>query len=119
MEYPWHLYLLGSMYVIAGVMHFVFPKSYLRIMPRYLPYHKVLVLLSGLAEILLGIGLCFPYTKNISILGIILMLAVFLLVHINMLKGEKEAAGLPKWILVLRIPLQFLLMYWVYSYWGL
>lgn len=100
-------------------MHFVFPKSYLRIMPRYLPYHKVLVLLSGLAEILLGIGLCFPNTKNISILGIILMLAVFLLVHINMLKGEKEAAGLPKWILVLRIPLQFLLMYWVYSYWGL
>lgn len=88
-------------------------------MPRYLPYHKVLVLLSGLAEILLGIGLCFPSTKNISIVAIILMLTVFLLVHINMLKGEKEAAGLPKWILVLRIPMQFLLMYWVYSYWGL
>ncbi len=88
-------------------------------MPRYLPYHKILVLLSGLAEILLGLGLCYPHTKNISILGIILMLTVFLMVHFNMLKGEKEAAGLPKWILILRIPLQFLLMYWVYSYWEL
>lgn len=119
MDYPWHLYLLGSIYVIAGIMHFIVPKIYLRIMPRYLPNHKLLVTLSGLAEILLGIGLCFPETKNIAIMGIILMLTVFLLVHFNMLRGEKESAGIPKWILILRIPLQFVLMYWAYSYLGL
>ncbi len=85
-------------------------------MPRYLPNHKLLVYLSGLAEILLGLGLCLPATKNIAVIGIILMLAVFLLVHFYMLKGEKESAGIPKWILILRIPLQFALMYWAYSY---
>ncbi|GBF22060.1 hypothetical protein C21_04253 [Arenibacter sp. NBRC 103722] len=85
-------------------------------MPRYLPNHKLLVYLSGLAEIVLGLGLCLPATKNIAVIGIILMLAVFLLVHFYMLKGEKESAGIPKWILILRIPLQFALMYWAYLY---
>ncbi|SHG11896.1 Uncharacterized membrane protein [Arenibacter palladensis] len=116
MVYPWHLYLLASIYILAGIMHFIVPKVYLRIMPRYLPNHKLLVYLSGLAEILLGLGLCLPATKNIAVIGIILMLAVFLLVHFYMLKGEKESAGIPKWILILRIPLQFALMYWAYLY---
>jgi uncharacterized membrane protein len=116
MDYPWHLYLLGAIYVFAGIMHFIVPKVYLRIMPKYLPNHKQLVFLSGLAEVLLGLGLCFPPTKNIAVMGIILMLTVFLLVHFYMLKGAKESAGIPKWILILRIPLQFVLMYWAYSY---
>ena len=119
MDYPWHLYLLASIYVLAGTMHFIVPKVYLRIMPRYLPHHRLLVSLSGLAEIILGLGLCFPTTKNSAVLGIIVMLSVFLLVHFYMLKGQKESAGIPKWILILRIPLQFVLMYWAYSYIGL
>ena len=107
---------MAGMYVLAGTLHFIFPKAYLRIMPRYLPAPKSLVLWSGVAEIILGLALCFPPTKNWAIWGIILMLATFLMVHFYMLKGKKEAAGIPKWILVLRIPLQFGLMYWAYWY---
>lgn len=85
-------------------------------MPRYLPNHKALVTLSGIAEILLGIGLCNAFTKTWSIYGIITMLLVFLSVHFYMLSGEKASAGIPKWILILRVPLQFVLIYWAYSY---
>ncbi len=116
MNNPWHLYLMAGMYVLAGIMHFIKPKAYLRIMPRYLPNHKLLVSLSGVAEILMGVGLCFEATKAIAIYGIIAMLAVFLLVHFYMLTGEKASAGIPKWILLLRIPLQFGLMYWAWWY---
>ncbi|MCB0447908.1 MAG: DoxX family protein [Gelidibacter sp.] len=116
MNNPWHLYLMAAMYVFAGLMHFAKPNMYMRIMPRYLPNHKGLVYLSGIAEIALGIGLCFTATKTISIYGIIAMLAVFLLVHFYMLSGKKASAGIPRWILVLRIPLQFGLMYWAYYY---
>lgn len=116
MNLPWHLYLMAGMYVFAGLMHFIKPKAYMRIMPNYLPNHKALVYWSGVAEIFLGIGLCFTHTKDWAIYGIILMLIVFLLVHFYMLKGEKESAGIPKWILILRIPLQFGLMYWAYWY---
>lgn len=116
MNDPWHLYLMAVMYVIAGIIHFIKPKMYMRIMPRYLPNHKLLVYMSGIAEIVLGIGLCFPMIKAWSIYGIIAMLIVFLLVHFYMLSGKKASAGIPKWILMLRIPLQFVLMYWAWSY---
>jgi len=116
MSYPWHLYAMGAMYILAGIMHFIKPRAYMRIMPKYLPNHKALVLWSGVAEIALGVALCFPATKNSAIYGIILMLAIFLLVHFYMFSGEKAAAGIPKWILVLRIPLQFGLVYWAYFY---
>ncbi|WP_223033863.1 DoxX family protein [Hanstruepera marina] len=116
MSNPWHLYAMAIMYMFAGLMHFIKPKMYIRIMPQYLPNHKLLVYLSGLAEIVLGIALCFSITKNLAIYGIVLMLAVFMLVHVYMLSSKKAAAGIPKWILVLRIPLQFFLMYWAYYY---
>ena len=116
MNNPWHLYLMAAMYIFAGIMHFVKPKMYMRIMPRYLPNHRLLVILSGIAEVLLGIGLCFEATKAIAIYGIVVMLIIFLLVHFYMLSGEKASAGIPKWILILRIPLQFGLMYWSWWY---
>ena len=113
---PWHLYAMAAMYILAGIMHFIKPKAYMRIMPNYLPNHRELVYASGVAEIVLGISLCIPQLKNMAIIGIILMLAVFLMVHFYMLKGEKEGAGIPRYILLLRIPLQFGLMYWAYWY---
>ena len=97
-------------------MHFVFPRVYIRIMPGYLPNHKLLVALSGIAEIVLGIGLLSAELKDPAIYGIILMLTIFLSVHFYMLSNEKASAGIPRWILILRIPLQFLLMYWAYWY---
>jgi len=104
------------MYILAGIMHFIKPRAYLRIMPGYLPNHKLLVTLSGIAEIALGLSLLSPQLKDPAIYGIILMLAIFLTVHFFMLSGKKASAGIPRWILLLRIPLQFALMYWAYSY---
>ncbi len=116
MQYPWDLYLMAVMYIVAGIMHFVKPKAYLPIMPDYLPNHKLLVKLSGWSEIILGIGLCFPLLKNSAIYAIILMLVSFLSVHFFMLSNPKASAGLPKWVFTLRIPLQFGLIYWAYWY---
>ena len=116
MIYPWHLYIMAVLYIAAGINHFIKPKIYLRILPNYLPNHRLLVALSGLSEIILGIMVCIPFLKNIAIILIILMLFVFLSVHFYMLSSKKASAGLPKWLLVLRIPMQFALMYWAYSY---
>ena len=116
MNYSWHFLLMSIIYILAGIMHFTKPKVYLRIMPRYLPYHKILVVLSGIAEILLGISLLIAPLKDLAVYGIITMLAIFLTVHFYMLSEEKASAGIPAWILFLRIPLQFGLMYWAFSY---
>lgn len=116
MNFPWHFYLMAIIYILAGIFHFLKPKMYMRIMPAYLPKHRLLVYLSGIAEIILGAALLYPPTKNLAIYGIILMLLVFLLVHFYMLSSKKAGAGIPVWALVLRIPLQFMLIWWAWFY---
>ena len=48
--------LLGRTFIGAGVNHFVIPKTYEAIMPDYLPAHRELVLISGVAEAAGGPG---------------------------------------------------------------
>ncbi len=113
---PWHQYLLGTLFVLAGFMHFQKPKMYLKIMPPYIPAHKTMVLLSGILEMILGFMILNPPTQQIAGWGIIILMILFLPVHIYMLQEKKASLKLPKWALVLRIPLQFLIMYWAYLY---
>ena len=116
MELPWHLYLMASIYILAGLNHFRKPKMYERIIPPYLPNAKLLNILSGFAEILFGLSLMIADYSSFGAWGIILLLIAFLTVHIYMLQDKKAGFGLPKWLLWLRIPLQFLLIYWASQY---
>src|SRR3954464_15664665 len=56
--------LLGLTFVSAGVLHFLRPRVYEAIMPRYLPAHRELVYASGLAEIAGGAGMLHPRTRR-------------------------------------------------------
>lgn len=116
MKFPWHLYLMAVAYIGAGIMHFIKPGIYKRILPSYLPGHKFLVLFTGLIEIVLGVAICFTATKNIALYLIIAMLVFFLPVHFHMIYNEKAGMGLPKWVLIWRIPFQVALMFWAFIY---
>ena len=48
--------LLGATFLATGVLHFLRPRMYEAIMPRYLPAHRELVYASGVAEIAGGAG---------------------------------------------------------------
>ncbi|SRX74844.1 DoxX family protein [Aequorivita antarctica] len=113
---PWHQYLMGVLFVLAGMNHFRKPKLYERIMPPYIPAHSAMVMLSGIAEMILGFMVMNKNTQSEAAWGIIIMLLVFLSVHIYMLQNEKAAMKMPKWVLILRLPLQFGLIYWAYLY---
>ncbi|MFM7143737.1 MAG: DoxX family protein, partial [Alphaproteobacteria bacterium] len=72
------LWLMAAFYVFAGVMHFVRPEFYLPMMPTWLPAHRELILLSGAAEILLGLLLLPEATRRLAAWGVVLLLiAVF------------------------------------------
>lgn len=107
---------MGVLFVLAGMNHFRKPKLYERIMPPYIPAHNAMVMLSGIAEMILGFMLMNKNTQSEAAWGIIIMLVVFLPIHIYMLQSEKAAMKLPKWVLILRLPLQFGLMYWAFLY---
>lgn len=113
---PWHQYLMGVLFVLAGMNHFRKPKLYERIMPPYIPAHNAMVMLSGIAEMILGFMIMNKNSQSEAAWGIILMLVVFIPVHIYMLQNEYAAMKLPKWVLILRLPLQFGLIYWAYLY---
>ena len=107
------LYLMGVIYSILGVVHFTHTGFYRPFMPKFLPAHDLLIYLSGVAEILLGIGVLFPQTRILALWGLIAMLIVFLIVHVNML-FPSNGLGISHWILWLRLPIQFLLIYWAF-----
>lgn len=113
---PWHQYLMGFIYILAGFNHFRKPKMYERIIPPYIPAASSMVIVSGAAEMVLGLMLLNPDTQSYAAWGIIAMLIVFFTVHIYMLQNEKAAMKMPKWALILRIPLQFGLIYWAWMY---
>lgn len=110
------LYTMAAVYIFAGLNHFISPKLYLRIMPNYLPWHQTLNILSGLAEILLGIGLLIPHTREGSAWGIIILLIAVFPANIEQVRRKEARLGLPLWAVLLRLPLQFGLIYWAWLY---
>jgi len=95
------LVVTAVMFVIAGLLHFVMPRFYLAIMPSYLPRPLLLVYLSGLFEALGGLGLLLPGTRpaNIEML------------RLAQVRGASPALLATLW---LRLPLQLLLIWWVW-----
>lgn len=116
MELSWHLYLMAGIYILAGLNHFRNPRMYVKIIPPYLPSPKLLNILSGLAEILCGILLCIPSLSSYGAWGIILLLIAVFPANLYMVTNKKAGFGLPKWVLLARLPLQIGLIFWAYLY---
>ena len=108
------LYIMALAYAGAGVNHFVNPRFYLGIMPKFFPIQNFLNQASGISEIILAIGLLFASTRQISAYLIIVMLVVFFAVHISHLFDPPKMAEGKFWFLYVRIILQFLLIYWAW-----
>jgi uncharacterized membrane protein len=113
------LWLMGAFYVFAGIAHFRRPDAYLPMMPDYLPWHEQLIFLSGLAEVLCGLGLLLPPTRRLAAWGTIaLLVAVFpanihVALHDVPLFGARQGAGALNWV---RLPFQAVLIAWAWWY---
>lgn len=108
--------VLAALFVFAGTMHFVIPASYVRIMPPYVPWHREMVLLSGACEIAGGVGLLVPRVRRWAGVGLVLLLAAVWPANVQMWMNAR-AAHQPLWaqvLLLLRLPLQIVLMWWVW-----
>ena len=108
--------LLGLLFVVAGVLHFLAPVAYERIMPPYLPLHRELVYLSGAAEILGGLGLLPKRTRRAAGIGLVLLLIAVWPANAQMLI-DARASHEPRWWLTLRwarLPLQIVLIAWAW-----
>jgi uncharacterized membrane protein len=109
------LLLLAAAFTAAGVLHFVRPLMFARIVPPFLPWPTALVYVSGVAEILGGLGLLIPALRPWAGLGLIALLVAVFPANVYMaVAPERAGFGIaPVW-LWLRLPLQVLLIAWVW-----
>ncbi|HEX6982048.1 MAG TPA: hypothetical protein VF181_04750 [Balneolaceae bacterium] len=112
-----HKYLLTTIFITAGIFHFIKPQVFAGIIPDFIPYHLTLVYISGVAEILGGIGILWHQTEAIAAWGLIILLIAVFPANINMAVEAVQKLGYASWYSVatiLRLPLQFVLIYWIY-----
>ena len=103
-------------YAGAGINHFIRPDFYLKIMPAWLPLHKELVFISGVAEVLCAVLLLFSKTRRLGAWAVIALLVAVFPANLQMLLDYKRDNNPMLWIAVLRLPIQLLLIWWAYSF---
>ncbi|MFI5005602.1 MAG: DoxX family membrane protein [Solirubrobacterales bacterium] len=106
--------LLGLIFVGAGVNHFAMPRPYRRIVPPGIGDPATLVTVSGVAEVVGGLGVLAPSTRRLAGLGLIALLAAVFPANLHMARNPHEFHRIPRWALYARLPLQPLMMWWVW-----
>ena len=109
------LYSMSLFYILAGCYHFINPSFYEIVLPPFIPAHGLLVIIGGVFEIIFGLMLIPKSTRRAATYLIILMLIVYIPLHIWMLIDFIQHDRL-LWAAILRLPLQFVLIWWAYSF---
>ena len=107
-------YTLAFLFVGAGLAHFLLTRRYVATVPPYLPAPALLVYVSGVAEIAGGLGLLLPATRRWASWGLIALLVAVFPANVYMLQSHGAGLHVPQWALWLRLPLQGVLMAWVW-----
>ena len=107
--------VFAASFVFVGVQHFIATDFFMKIMPPYLPAHRELVLVSGVFEIALGVLLLIPQTTRLAAWGLIALLIAVFPANVYMFQHQ-ELFDVSPLILLLRLPLQALLILWAWVY---
>ncbi len=107
--------LAGPFFVLNGVMHFAIPRTYLRMMPPYLPRHRELVYASGVAEAVGGVALMAPPTRRIAGWWLIATLIAVFPANVHMAQHPEKFPKIPGGAVSLwaRLPFQAVFIAWV------
>jgi uncharacterized membrane protein len=104
--------LLGAFFLAAGTLHFLKPKPYAATVPDALPRKVEIVYLSGVAEIAGGLGVL-AGRRSAGWWLIATLIAVFP-ANVNMAVNAERFRSVPEPLLWARLPVQGLLIAWVW-----
>ncbi|SFS21450.1 Uncharacterized membrane protein [Granulicella pectinivorans] len=108
--------LFGVLFVLAGMLHFVKPGMYVKIMPPMVPAPWMMVYLSGVAEILGGVGVLVPVTRQAAAWGLVALLVCVWPANFYMAMRPELFPGIPVWALWVRVPMQMPMIWWAWMY---
>jgi len=102
-------------------LHFKFTKGMIMMIPHFIPFKKILVLATGIAQIVVGTALLFPQYRYVAGITLIIFLVLVLPANIGATfrsvdfeKATYNGAG-PEY-LWFRIPLQIFLLTWTFFF---
>ncbi|GMQ27620.1 DoxX family protein [Algoriphagus confluentis] len=109
---------MGYFYLIAGINHFLTPEFYLPLIPPFFSHPDLINTLSGVAEILLGLGILYFPTRTRAAWGVVLMLLAFIPAHVYFIQiGSciEEGLCVSEWIGWVRLMIIHpILIFWAY-----
>jgi uncharacterized membrane protein len=103
---------LGVTFLVTGALHFIRPRPYISIMPRYLPAHRELVYASGVAEMAGGAGVLAG--KRLAGWWLLATLVAIFPANVEMAIHAERFRRIPEPLLWARLPVQGLLIAWVW-----
>ena len=108
--------LFALLFIGGGVMHLARPEVYQPMMPSYIPYPDLMILLSGIAEVALGALLLWPRTTRLAAWGLIALLVAVFPANLNMALHPEKFPDIPAAGLMIRLPIQALLIAWAWYF---
>jgi uncharacterized membrane protein len=106
--------LLGSFFLAAGAMHFLKPRPYVAIAPDVLPRKLDIVYASGVAEMAGGAGVLAARTRRAAGWWLIATLVAIFPANVNMAVNADRFPAIPRPLVWARLPVQGLLIAWVW-----
>jgi len=106
------VYIFAILFMSAGIAHFILDDAFISAMPEAVPFRPALVYLSGIVEILLALFLFYPRTRSKAGICIAIFLVLVFPVNIYMALAPEQYT-ISEIALWLRLPLQFVLIWWV------
>lgn len=112
--------MLAAFFTLAGALHFARPRPYEAIVPPVLqPWKKEIVALSGAAELTGAALVAPPSSRRLGRWWLLALLAAVFPANVHMAVNPEQIEGLdlrkvPRWLLWFRLPIQGVLMAWVW-----
>lgn len=99
---------VAAVFLFAASLHFTATETEMRLLPGWLPWHRELVLASGVLEIAGAVGLLVPRTRCLAAWGLALLLLAVFPANVNQAVSDIQLGGITNirafhW---LRLPLQ-------------
>jgi len=105
-------WLLALFFIAAGVNHFVSPGFYRAMMPPWLPGPDGMIIVSGIAEIVGGIGILMPHWRRAAGWSLLVLLVAVFPANVHAaVHGHPDFSSTVGWW---RLPFQAMFIAWVW-----
>ncbi len=104
-------FILAMLMIADGFMHFYNTNFYVNIMPGYLPYPKLLVLVSGLTAMELGLMMLWKRTRKVAVWGMIAYFVAVFPANVHIALHPEIFPSLSAWSAWGRLPFQGVFVY--------